>query len=325
MVDATDTRTGTTDERHFCPVCRHVIVGLLARAPSGRRARCPHCGSLERHRFLAVLLGSIEPLLPPAPRILEVAPSAYTAPLLRALEPSHHVSLDFDPGADKRTVDVRASLTQAPFADASLDLIVCFHVLEHIPDDRRAMAEIARTLGPRGIGVIQFPWRPNAETDEDPDAPVEERIRRFGQHDHVRFYGGDCEDRLMEAGLSVCRVEPRAFLGHGLHSWIAADPYPIWLVQPLGGGFRLVSRPNAMADAMTSMATEVKRLEAAEVEDSAALLAARRELGRTRRRLRQQRSRADAAEATVQAQVVRRLRTLRDHTSARLQAGRRST
>ena len=210
MVEVIDESPRAAEERHFCPVCRQVIAGQLSRAPSGRLARCPHCGSLERHRFLAVLIGSIEPLLPPAPRILEVAPSAYTTPLLRALKPSHLVSLDFDPGADKRTVDLRASLTQAPFLDASLDLIVCFHVLEHIPDDRLAMAEIARTLGPRGIGVIQVPWRANAKTDEDPDAPVEERIRRFGQYDHVRFYGEDFEDRLREPGCSsaVSNHEP---------------------------------------------------------------------------------------------------------------------
>ena len=86
-----------------------------------------------------------------------------------------------------------------------------------------------------------------------------------------------------------------------------------------------MNRPSAMADALTSLATEVERLEAATLEGSQALHETRRELARTRRRLRRQRSRAQAAEATVQGQVVRRLRSLRKHTRARLQAGRRST
>lgn len=105
-----------------------------------------------------------------------------------------------------------ASLTSAPLADASVDLIYCSHVLEHIPDDRAAIREIGRLLSPSGVALIQVPWRPDEATDEDPRASVEERIIRFGQSDHVRFYGSDFEERLAIDGMVVRRVVPTDFV-----------------------------------------------------------------------------------------------------------------
>ena len=117
-----------------------------------------------------------------------------------------YLGMDFDPGADNRVVNVQASLTRLPLPDASVGLMVCFHVLEHIPDDAAAMAEMARALAPGGVAVVQVPRRKGVPTDEDPEAPVDERLRRFGQRDHVRFYGDDFEDRLRAAGLEVCTM-----------------------------------------------------------------------------------------------------------------------
>jgi hypothetical protein len=72
-----------------------------------------------------------------------------------------------------------------------------------VPDDHAAMRDIARVLAPSGIGLVAVPLRPGP-TDEDPSVGVEERIRRFGQADHVRYYGDDdFESRLTAAGLAV--------------------------------------------------------------------------------------------------------------------------
>jgi len=119
--------------------------------------------------------------------------------------------VDYDPGADNRVVNVQASLTRLPLSDASVGLMVCFHVLEHIPDDAAAMAEMARVLAPGGVAVVQVPRHSGVPTDEDPEAPVAERLRRFGQRDHVRFYGDDFEDRLRAAGLEVCTMTMEEF------------------------------------------------------------------------------------------------------------------
>jgi len=173
------------------------------------------CRSLERHRFLALLLEGLCPVIATSRLVVDVAPSAQVSKIFRRIAPSHYVRIDFDPAADSRAVDVQASLTALPFSDRSVDFLLCYHVLEHVPDDAAAMAEIARTLSDGGVALVQVPWRPDRLTDEDPDAPEEERLRRFGQADHVRWYGADFEDRLHKAGLLSCRLTPREVLGDG--------------------------------------------------------------------------------------------------------------
>ena len=161
------------------------------------------------------------PILPPDPVIVEVAPSPYTTPLLKRMTPGTLISLDLDPAADGRRVDVRASMTRMPLATGVVDLFVCFHVLEHIPDDAAAMSELSRVLSPAGVGVLQVPWRPRSLTDEETGLTAVERTARFGQADHVRFYGNDFEDRLRRNGLSVRRLEASALLGSAMCGSVA--------------------------------------------------------------------------------------------------------
>jgi SAM-dependent methyltransferase len=218
--------------RRYCTVCEKTRTSAFKPGPGGRPdVRCPGCGSLERHRFLAVLLDLLAPSLGQIGVLLDVAPSPQSTPLLRRLAPRAHVRLDL--GADNRLVDVLGSLTQLPLPDASVDLLVCYHVLEHVPDDRAAMREIARVLGDNGIGLLQVPHRPGTLTDEDPSAGPEERLRRFGQADHVRWYGDDLEDRLVESGLSVQRLTPRSVIGDEMSAWLKLRPDEMsWLVRP---------------------------------------------------------------------------------------------
>jgi SAM-dependent methyltransferase len=218
--------------RRYCPICHNVVRSEFRPGPGGRpNASCPKCRTLDRHRFFAILLSILEPVIDDLDVLLEVAPSPETSPLLAELEPELH--LKFDLGADNRLVDVLGSLTAAPLRDDSVDLMVCYHVLEHIPDDRAAMREMARVLSPNGLALVQVPFRAGTVTDEDPDAPEEERVRRFGQADHVRYYGDDFEDRLVEAGLAFRRVTPRSLLGEDMCDWLRLGPHQmVWIVRP---------------------------------------------------------------------------------------------
>jgi ubiquinone/menaquinone biosynthesis C-methylase UbiE len=95
------------------------------------------------------------------------------------------------------------------FPDNSFDVIYCSHVLEHVPEDRKAMRELARVLKPTGWAVLAVPVIRD-KTFEDPKitSPAD-RLRVYGQEDHVRAYGQDFADRLRESGFDVT-VDPFA-------------------------------------------------------------------------------------------------------------------
>ncbi|MCD4524762.1 class I SAM-dependent methyltransferase [Nocardioides sp. cx-173] len=249
--------------RRYCSVCHQVVRREFRPGPGGRpNASCPRCRSLERHRFFAILLSVLGPTLEDLDTLLEVAPATETSPILGDLGARRHLRLDL--GADNRLVDVLGSLTDLPLADDSVDLLVCYHVLEHIPDDRAAMREMARVLSTSGIALLQVPFRAGKRTDEDPDAPEEERVRRFGQVDHVRFYGDDFEDRLVESGLAIQRVTPRSLLGAEMSTWLHVNPDElVWIARPLAGAEvppRELPRPTSLTRSLTAMLGELTRL-----------------------------------------------------------------
>lgn len=228
----------TEQDRRRCPLCNRAVTGPFRPGPGGRPdAACPHCGSLERHRFLAILLSGMATDVAMAGLVLDVAPSTFTSRLLSRLGARHVVGMDFDPDADGRHVDIQASLTDVPLPDGSVDLLLCYHVLEHIPDDRAAMAEIARVLSPGGTALVQVPWRPSTTTDEDPSADEATRLARFGQADHVRMYGSDFEQRLTDAGLNVLRIHPRDYLAEDVCRVFHVDPdEAVWCLRRVPEG-----------------------------------------------------------------------------------------
>jgi ubiquinone/menaquinone biosynthesis C-methylase UbiE len=94
-------------------------------------------------------------------------------------------------------------LTSIPLPAEQFDIIYCSHVFEHIPDDRQAMRELYRVLRKGGWAILQVPVLRDT-TFEDPSvtSPAE-RLRLFGQEDHVRVYGKDYRDRLAAVGFHV--------------------------------------------------------------------------------------------------------------------------
>jgi SAM-dependent methyltransferase len=178
------------------PICgsRHWRFRDGARARP--EAHCPSCGSAERHRALWLFLQRDG--IGERRRILHAAPEPGIERRLRAASRSY-VSTDLE--ADR--ADVAADLTALPFEDASFDLAIVCHVLEHIPDDVAALSELRRVLAPGGRLIMQHPIdRARQATFEDWSVTsAEERERIFFQRDHVRIYGSDFADRVRAAGF----------------------------------------------------------------------------------------------------------------------------
>jgi SAM-dependent methyltransferase len=108
-----------------------------------------------------------------------------------------------------------ADATNYPTRDCVFDLIFFNHVLEHIPDDRGALREVARILKPGGLLVLGIPnegaafWQLAYR--------LEPKVRAAS--DHVNFYTGASITRMCnDSGLKVSHVE---HIGWGVPHWTA--------------------------------------------------------------------------------------------------------
>jgi SAM-dependent methyltransferase len=187
-------------ERFHCPCCNSDLEDMRDRF--GENRVCWACGSMERHRLVCLWFDRSPELFSAGMSLLHVAPERSLLPRLQAVPGIRYT------GGDLGRVfsSVRIDVTDLAFPDASFDAVICNHVLEHVPDDRRAMREIRRVLKPGGWALLLVPdvVEHGDVTDEDPSvtAPVD-RLARFGQEDHVRVYGWDYVERLAAAGLDV--------------------------------------------------------------------------------------------------------------------------
>jgi predicted SAM-dependent methyltransferase len=163
-----------------------------------------HCGALERHRLVWLYLKERTDLFDGKPRkMLHVAPEAVFKQLFARLLGEGYLTADLnDPAAM-----VKMDITEIGYPVNSFDVVYCSHVLEHVPDDRKAMREFHRVLKPGGWAMLLVPIVAG-ETQEDMSiTDPAERARVYGQADHVRNYGADFIDRLEEAGFAVTMTD----------------------------------------------------------------------------------------------------------------------
>jgi hypothetical protein len=166
---------------------------------------CPRCFSTPRDRFMWLYLTRHLITAGERVRLVHFAPERRMRRNIRRLPHVGYVSADINcPFAD-----IKMDIEQIPFADCSVGGIICSHVLEHVRDDRRAMREIFRVLGPHGWALLVVPLdRRLAHTFEDGSVnTASERERVFGHDEHVRLYGRDFGDRLADAGFVVQKIE----------------------------------------------------------------------------------------------------------------------
>lgn len=165
----------------------------------------PSTLSLERHRLLWLYLKNETDFFTTPKKVLHFAPEQAFYQLFRNQKNLDYTTTDLlSPLAD-----VKADICALPFADNSYDVILCNHVLEHIPDDLQAMRELYRVLKPDGMGIFQIPQDLNRAVTfaDDSITDPKQRAEIFGQYDHVRIYGRDYFDRLRSVGFEVLEVD----------------------------------------------------------------------------------------------------------------------
>ncbi len=165
----------------------------------------PSTLSLERHRLLWLYLKNETNFFKGELKVLHFAPEQAFYKRFRKLDNITYQTTDLN----SPLADVKADICNLPFDSNAYDVILCNHVLEHIPDDAKAMKELYRVLKPGGWGIFQIPQDISRETTFEDDSITDrkERARIFGQYDHVRIYGKDYFDKLKNAGFKVEQVD----------------------------------------------------------------------------------------------------------------------
>lgn len=203
---------------HECVICGHSFARFLPyrggarKMPALMRAleivgsnvddfSCPWCHSHDRERHLYLFMKAAGIFsFATGKHVLHFAPEGHLSRLIEESRPEKYVKCDICPWSDGI---LQADLLDLPFSDSSFDLLIANHVLEHVDDDRCAIAEMVRVLKPGGYAILQTPYsRIIEKTWEDAGICSESgRLEAFGQEDHVRLFGQDIFDRITQQGL----------------------------------------------------------------------------------------------------------------------------
>jgi len=193
----------------YCPVCKSWSRFFFAHGPATRKRKnvvCPICLSHDRHRLAWIFLNSSTDLNDGSPKkLLHLAPETEFERKFRRISGVQYFSADLASPHAMEKMDI----TNIHWPEASFDIIYCSHVLEHVPEDRRAMSEMLRVLRSGGWALIQVPTSKKGTIEDPSVTDPAERERLFGQSDHVRLYGLDIKDRLAAAGF-----DPEVIFAH---------------------------------------------------------------------------------------------------------------
>lgn len=191
-------------KERICPICNWQGEKFLpnnqnfvhdeGRQVSGE-CKCPVCDSRPRHRAAMLLLKKLN--LPTVnQRILHVAPEKFVIDYFNTKNPVQYQKIDKYIVQYPENTVTEMDLVDIQFADHSFDFTFCSHVLEHIPDDNKAISELYRVLAPGGIAVLMVPIYPIEKT-------ADLYVKGPDSMGHVHQPGLDYFKRYKTAGFAV--------------------------------------------------------------------------------------------------------------------------
>jgi hypothetical protein len=182
----------------------HKMIGAGYR----KNSICPVCSSVDRYRWVYWVLQNKTDILAKQNTVLHFAPEAPIYNILNKQSNIDYYPCDLFPTCGMHKVDV----TDIPYRDGFFDYVIINHVFEHIDDEKQALGELFRVLKPNGTVIISVPICCNLEkTFEDSHISTkEDRLKYYGQEDHVRLYGLDYKSRFSEiGGVEIREFSPR--------------------------------------------------------------------------------------------------------------------
>jgi len=190
--------------KKFCPICNSEFLAFLPFGENPRKnAMCPVCHSLERHRLSYLFLKEKPNIFEENIKMLHFAPEEIFHNIFSNNENIDYLPVDINP--DMPYVKEMMDIQDIKYPDNTFDFIYCSHVLEHVPNDQKAIKELYRVLKPGGSALIMVPINLSLkETYEDESVNTPElRLKHYGASDHLRYYGLDFQGMLENAGFKI--------------------------------------------------------------------------------------------------------------------------
>jgi SAM-dependent methyltransferase len=178
-----------------CNICN----GKLKTFITNENKSCPKCGSIARERRLWDIICTNNFL--EKETILDFSPSRSLYRLIKKIKNENYLGTDL---SGDFIADKSFDITTIDSEDNSFDLIFCYHILEHVIDDQKAMSELYRILKKNGFCIIQTPFKEGEIYENHNITNPKERLLAFGQEDHVRIYSvAGLTERLENCGFNI--------------------------------------------------------------------------------------------------------------------------
>ena len=211
-------------KKYYCTICGSSVAFFLPKgikselfqtkniigAGYRKNVRCPICGAADKTRYLDYILKQKTDIYSnPKNVILHFAPEEAIETKIRKITEGGYVTGDIVYGIADKVVDV----TDICYPNSVFDYVIINHVLEHVPNERKAMEEIRRVLKDDGKIVFSVPICEDEDTYESTiELDESERLKKYGQEDHVRLYGRDIKPRMEKYGYNIVEYKAEDIL-----------------------------------------------------------------------------------------------------------------